>query len=161
MRVIRDIRHWGPYKYRVLAECDCGRLVRLVRYELTRHTHSTRSCGCKTRDIARTRLIARNKLRLALRHGQACTGKRTVEYRAWAAARSRCNNPNPKAQGFKNYRGRGIRFLFISFEQFFAELGRRPKGLSLDRIENDGNYEPGNVRWAGRKMQSNNQRERS
>ena len=68
------------------------------------------------------------------------------EYQAYKSAKNRCSNP--KSSGWNNYGGRGIRFLFESFEQFYAELGPRPIGKSLDRKDNDGNYEPGNVRWA-------------
>jgi hypothetical protein len=68
------------------------------------------------------------------------------EYRSYQAAKFRCSNP--KCCKWQYYGGRGIKFLFTSFEQFFAELGPRPTGTTLDRIENDGNYEPGNVRWA-------------
>jgi hypothetical protein len=71
-------------------------------------------------------------------------------------AKYRCTNP--KANGWKRYGGRGIKFLFTSFEQFFTELGPRPKGRSLDRINNEGNYEPGNVRWATPKQQGQNRR---
>jgi len=79
----------------------------------------------------------------------------TPEYNIYTAAQQRCNNPNVKC--FKDYGGRGIKFLFTSFEQFFAELGPRPEGLTLDRINNDGNYEVGNVRWATRSEQRMNQ----
>ena len=83
-------------------------------------------------------------------------GKRTPEYQAYAGAKHRCTNPN--SRNFKHYGGRGIRFLFTSFEQFFAELGPRPYGLELDCIENDGHYEPGNVRWATSSQQKRNRR---
>ena len=69
--------------------------------------------------------------------------------------------PYPKAINYANYGGRGIKFLFTSFEQFFAELGPRPKGKSVDRINNDGHYEPGNVQWATRSEQRKNQRPRA
>lgn len=71
----------------------------------------------------------------------------TPEYSAYTAARARCVNPkNPR---YPTYGGRGIKFLFTSFEQFFAEVGTRPTAEhSIDRKNNDGNYEPGNVRWA-------------
>jgi hypothetical protein len=59
---------------------------------------------------------------------------------------------------YTNYGGRGIQFLFDSFEQFYAEIGPRPAGLTLDRIHNDGHYEPGNVRWATRSEQNRNRR---
>jgi hypothetical protein len=61
----------------------------------------------------------------------------TPKYQAYYDAKKRCANLNDP-----NYGGRGIKFLFTSFEQFFAELGLRPQGKTLDRIENDGNYEP-------------------
>jgi hypothetical protein len=79
------------------------------------------------------------------------------EHKAYFDARYRCENPNNNV--FKYYGGRGIKFLFTSFDQFFAELGSKPTPQhSLDRIENDGNYEPGNVRWATKQQQSRNQR---
>jgi hypothetical protein len=89
---------------------------------------------------------------MKLQHGMS----RTPEYRAYRHAKERCTNSKNKS--WPNYGGRGIKFLFTNFEQFIAELGPRPTGKSLDRIENDGNYEPGNVRWATPTEQSINQR---
>lgn len=89
----------------------------------------------------------------AIRHGLS----KTVEHNAFRSAKARCTNPNNPA--WKDYGGRGIKFLFESFEQFLAELGSRPAGKSLDRFpNNDGNYEPGNVRWATRLEQASNRR---
>jgi hypothetical protein len=73
---------------------------------------------------------------------------------SWYAALHRCNNPKSKA--YKHYGGRGIKVKFATFEDFFSHLGPCPEGLSLDRINNDGHYEPGNVRWADRLVQMNN-----
>lgn len=82
---------------------------------------------------------------------------RTIEYRTYEGAKQRCVNPN--APSFENYGGRGIEFRFTSFEQFFSELGNRPSPQhSVDRINNDGHYEPGNVRWATRAEQMANSR---
>ena len=74
------------------------------------------------------------------------------EHRAYVGAHSRCSNPNMRQ--WKNYGGRGIKFLFTSFEQFLSHIGLKPSPeLSLDRIDNDGNYEVGNVRWATKAQQ--------
>ena len=83
---------------------------------------------------------------------------RTPEYRAYIDAKSRCNNPN--AQKYSWYGARGIEFKFDSFDQFYAELGDRPdRSYSLDRIDNDGSYEAGNLRWATKAEQVINRRD--
>ncbi len=78
------------------------------------------------------------------------------EYRTYHSAKNRCRNP--KNEDFKDYGARGIQFRFTSFDHFFAELGPRPAGMSLDRRDNNGHYEPGNVRWASPKEQVENRR---
>lgn len=126
-----------------LCLCGCGTEKTITSQPL--RTGLTRSCGCLKRELDKT-------------HGMSiCSdGKVPPEYDAYMHAKYRCTNP--KAQRYKNYGGRGIKFLFTSFEQFFAELGPRPRGKTLDRPDNEGNYEPGNVRWATPKQQANNRR---
>lgn len=81
------------------------------------------------------------------------------EYRVWKGLRQRCQNPHE--QYYSNYGGRGITYhpSWDDFEVFLADVGRRPgREYSLDRIDNNGNYEPGNVRWATRDIQRRNAR---
>lgn len=84
----------------------------------------------------------------------------TLAYKRWKSIKQRCTNP--KNPSYKNYGGRGITMCAewaASFERFFADVGECPgPGLSLDRIDNDGNYEPGNVRWATNSEQMRNRR---
>lgn len=85
---------------------------------------------------------------------------RIPEYRAWINMKSRCLTPS--STGFENYGGRGIKVCdrwVNSFDAFLGDVGHRPtNGHTLDRIDTDGDYEPGNVRWATRKEQSRNLR---
>ena len=83
-----------------------------------------------------------NRIKAVTKHGMC----QTREYNKYAQAKSRCQCPTNAR--FSSYGGRGIEFRFTSFEQFFAELGLCPEGKTLDRIDNDGHYEIGNVRWA-------------
>jgi hypothetical protein len=85
-------------------------------------------------------------------------GKDKNTYNRWLAMVKRCTDPADKH--FKNYGGRGITVCerWMSFENFYADMGKSPDGLSLDRIDNDRGYEPDNVRWATRKMQQRNRR---
>lgn len=85
----------------------------------------------------------------------------TKTYNTWARMIDRCNNQNHP--GYKYYGARGIQVCDrwrYSFENFLADMGEHPAGLSIDRINNDGGYEPGNCRWATSKQQAANKRKR-
>jgi hypothetical protein len=86
-------------------------------------------------------------------------GKRgTRTYVSWIAMRGRCNCSTDAA--YKNYGGRGIKVCerWNDFSSFYADMGERPPGMGIDRINNDGDYEPGNCKWSTKKEQSNNRR---
>lgn len=83
---------------------------------------------------------------------------RSAEYRVWGSIITRCEDP--RADSYPSYGGRGIRMCSrwrVSFEAFLSDMGPRPEGTSIDRVNNDGDYEPSNCRWATRTEQARNQ----
>jgi hypothetical protein len=108
----------------------------------------------------------RDKFKLALQQAQVLAysshsvpswKERCTEYHAYRAAKARCTNP--KHPLFPWYGARGIEFRFKCFTQFWRELGPRPDGMELDRIENNGHYDLGNVHWTTHKKNTNNRRQ--
>lgn len=137
---------------RWLCRCDCGETVSVYAHSLRRGF--TRSCGCLRREAAREIIEINRGLEPNLIHGMT----ESPEYRSWCHMKQRCLNPN--SIRYERWGGRGIKICpqwLNSFETFYADVGERPSPIhSIDRINNDGNYEPGNVRWATHKEQRNN-----
>lgn len=141
LTVIDRCGHLGP-EVAWKCACDCGS-VHVVRSSHLR-TGRVMSCGCK-------RYVETHSTRT---HGEGY--RRTKEYNIWNQILQRCNNQTNKS--YRRYGGRGITVCerWLKYDLFLADMGRKPYGRSLDRIDNDGNYEPTNCRWSTQVEQQNN-----
>ena len=138
-----DDRHKDGHRL-VLCACDCGAFIQVPTSYIK--SGKRRSCGCG-KQMPKT-------------HGHTVDGKCSRTYLAWQNMRSRCRGRSKTRNDFLYYTDRGITICdrWQVFEAFLEDMGVCPSGLTLDRIDNDGNYEPGNCRWTDTKTQQRNKR---
>jgi hypothetical protein len=129
-----------------LCICSCGNRLIVLGRSLRRNR--TKSCGCWYKEAIGLRVR---------KHGNCMNYEITSEYSSWMNMKARCSNQDHGS--FARYGGRGIMICprWMKFENFLADMGKKPSSRhSIDRINNDGNYEPSNCRWATRKQQAAN-----
>lgn len=131
-----------------ICRCDCGVEKSIAGHELA--SGDSQSCGCLHRETLGA---------LTRTHGQSHGANKSGAYSSWMAAKMRCENP--MNVGYVRYGGRGIKMCkrwSENFKEFLKDMGERPIGMSLDRINSNGNYEPLNCRWATQSQQTRNKR---
>lgn len=143
LTILNEEKQIGKNRY-FKCRCDCGNIT--IKRLSNIKNDGIKSCGCILKEIN-------------IKHKHSTNNKNTITYNSWRCMKQRCKNPN--AIDYKDYGGRGITICerwLNSFQNFLEDMGERPEDKTLDRINNNGNYELSNCRWATHKQQRKNQR---
>jgi len=150
LMVIKRITNNNQGSARWLCQCECGKTQRVQGGHL--RAGYVQSCGC----LHKESLIRMHQANIC--HGHTIKHKRTTTYNTWDGMIQRCTNEHCKQ--YKDYGGRGIQVCeaWTKFEGFLQDMGKRPPNLTLDRVDNNGNYCKENCKWSNRKEQMRNYR---